>query len=94
MAILKNYEFCSRFGVTPMPLSTDAEKEIKNFFQNPAEEHHKMLNKAHLTGEIYGRPGFEDGDLVVTSRIISIKREAGAVSVITNSGTEYRLADE
>jgi hypothetical protein len=44
-----------------------------------------------LHGKVYGRPIFEDGDEVTTTRIKKIKVEGPDITVITRSGTEYRL---
>ena len=93
MATLKHYEFCSRFGAASMPLSSEAEKEVKSFFKS-AEEHHQLQNSAYLAGDVYNRQGFEDGARIITSKVISLTRETGGIIAKTASGTKYALIEE
>lgn len=49
----------------------------------------------HLQGNVYGHPRFDDGDLIDTSRIVSIIDKGDHKEITTQSGTVYSLyADE
>lgn len=46
---------------------------------------------AHLQGEVFGHPRFEDGRIIVTSSIASVSREEGTIT--TKSGGVYTLGE-
>ena len=48
----------------------------------------------HLQGNVYGHPRFNDGDPVITSRIIEINDKGDYKEAITRSGSVYKLYKE
>jgi len=48
----------------------------------------------HLQGNVYGHPRFNDGDPVMTSRIIKINDKGDYKEVVTKSGSVYELYRE
>ena len=63
-------------------------KELRLWsFFNCSYEDFPSLYNLQLQGLIYGDPRFDDGTLIITSRIIS----AQARSVITENGSHYLL---
>ena len=51
-----------------------AAKEFAEFWSNRKIDKFKMSSKLMLGGKVYGREGFEDGEMIFTSSVIAVTR--------------------
>lgn len=62
--------------------------DVDKYFAAPEIRHY------YLQGYVYNHPRFNDGDPVITSRIIEINDKGDYKEIITRSGSVYELYRE
>lgn len=70
-----------------MTIATIREWKIHTLDEDPYKA--TELKSLHISGNVYGRPGFKDGDHIRSNRIVSFDRIERTVT--TASGSIYRI---